>query len=247
MGWAEGRTGIVTGAASGIGRASAERLAREGAHVILVDLNESGLAETIAAIEGAGGTAQPVSGDVSAGETWDLVSSSAHRNGRLVSFLHSNAYVHHPGGPSDIDEEQWDHVFAVNVRALYLAVTAMHSDLAETSGSIIVTSSVHSRFGLPGYTAYAASKGALDAAVRQLAVELAPRVRVNSVVPGPVATAVWDGTDHTSTATATALLRLGRAEEVAAVVNFLASPEASFMTGANVVVDGGWSVKKDSL
>ena len=102
-------------------------------------------------------------------------------------------------------------------------------------------------FGLPDHSAYAATKGAITALCRQLAVQLAPRVRVNCVLPGPVATGAFDNDAQlSSAASATVLGRVGSPEEIAAVVAFGASDEASFMTGASVVVDGGWSVTKES-
>jgi NAD(P)-dependent dehydrogenase (short-subunit alcohol dehydrogenase family) len=108
---------------------------------------------------------------------------------------------------------------------------------------------VHSRIGIPWQPAYAAAKGALNALARQLAVEYGPNIRVNSVIPGPIHTPVWNSVPADvieKTARETAVGRLGTAEEVANVIAFLASDQASYIDGAEIVVDGGWSITKDS-
>lgn len=241
------KTVVITGAASGIGAATARRFASEGAAVVLVDVDEAAGIRGQTALSDEGATARFVRCDVAEEADWQAVITETAKLGR-VDVLHSNAYVHRAGLPTALDPAAWDQVMAVNVKGLYFGVRAFLPDLRARHGSIITTSSVHALFGLPGYTAYAASKGALTAVTRQLAVELAPDVRVNCVLPGPIRTAAFEpDEDMSETARATALNRLGAPEEVAAAVAFLASDDASFITGASLTVDGGWSVKKESL
>ena len=244
-----GRTAIVTGAASGIGAASAQRLASEGARVLLVDIDEPLGREVAATITARGGQAEFMHCDVARRTDWARLRERVLAISPAVHVLHSNAYFEAVAPAADLDEEDWDRQLAVCLKATYLAIKTFAAELQREGASVIITSSVHALFGLPGHPAYAAAKGGLSALTRQLAVDYAPAVRVNAVVPGPIATRAWDRISHEErerSAAATVLGRLGRPEEVAAVVAFLASSESSYVTGANLVVDGGWSICKES-
>lgn len=244
-----GASAVVTGAASGIGAATARRLAAEDARVVLIDVDDAGLAETEKAIDAAGGgAATSVPGDVSDPALWRRVHDIvADRHGHL-DVLHSNAFVDKVTPAHELTLDDWNRVVAVDLTAAYLAVHALHP-LFRPGTAIVLTSSVHALVGLPGHPAYAAAKGGLRSLAKQLAVEYGPDVRVNSVLPGPIDTRAWDGIDDAARAQSaeqTVAGRMGTADEVAAAVAFLASAEASYITGASLVVDGGWSIVKDS-
>jgi NAD(P)-dependent dehydrogenase (short-subunit alcohol dehydrogenase family) len=241
------RTAIVTGAASGIGAATARRLADEGAAVVVADVAAAG-EEVSARISADGGRAAFVRADVAEERDWIAVRRAAHAFGP-VHLLVSNALTLDLAPAHETSRASWDRQLAVNLTGAFLGFRAVLDDLRATRGSAVLVSSVHAHAGLPGHPAYAASKGALLSLGRQLAVEYGPEVRVNTVLPGPVLTALWDRVDEAGrqrSAAATAARRLGRPEEVAAAIAFLGSQDASYVTGASLVVDGGWSVVKDS-
>ena len=242
-----GSVAVVTGAGSGIGAATAERLAREGAAVIVADIADRGEEVSKLIIEN-GGQASFVRADVAEEADWERIVAAAHAFGP-VDVLVSNAYALEVKPAHETTRASWDHQLAVSLTASFLGVRALHADLRDRRGSIVLVSSVHARFGLPGRPAYAAAKGALVSLCGQLAVEYAPRIRVNAVLPGPIMTPAWDRVeqkDRDLSIEATPAGRLGEPSEVAATIAFLAGGEASFVTGASLVVDGGWSVAKAS-
>lgn len=234
---------VVTGAGSGIGRACAVLLAGRGRRVLLVDRSPA-VAEVAASLPGCAALVA----DVGQHEAWDGVAAAARALGPVGTVV-SNAAAWSVRPAHEIPRADWDRDLAVNLTPAYEAVVAFHEDLRATAGSLVVVSSVHALVGLPGHPSYAAAKGGLLALTRQLAADYGPAVRVNAVVPGPIETAAWDRVSaegKAAAARATVLGRLGSAEEVAEVVAFLASPAASYVTGTSIVVDGGWSITKDS-
>ena len=246
----EGRTAVVTGAARGIGAATARRLAEEGARLFLLDVSPTVL-DLRDELRAAGHLAAASVMDVADEAAWaDAATVCRSELGRPQILVH-NAYATTVASLEDTPLTSWEHQLRVSLTGAYLGTRALLPDLtASGRGAIVMVSSVHARFGLPGRAAYASAKAGMTGLARQLAAEYAPAVRVNSVLPGPVLTPHWDGTsetDRASAAGATALGRLGQASEVADAITYLCSDRASYVTGVELPVDGGWSITKESV
>lgn len=242
----DGQVAVVTGGAKGIGAACARRLAAEGAAVIIADVDSVAGEQVAAELTAAGRKVSHVDCDVARPEDWHRLAAAADRSHGRVDVLVSNAYALTVSPAHLLPESSWDRTLDVTLKATFLGLQALAEPLLAARGCIVAVSSVHALASMPGFAAYAAAKGGLVSLVRQLAVEYGPELRVNAVIPGPIRTPQWDGVateDLLNEAERTVLGRFGSSDEVAAAVAFLASDEASFITGAALAVDGGWSIR----
>jgi NAD(P)-dependent dehydrogenase (short-subunit alcohol dehydrogenase family) len=247
----DGRVALVTGAGSGMGAASARTLAGQGASVAVTDIDISTATSVADAIRAAGGEAMPVRLDVSDEAEWESAVKTVASALGPVLILHGNAamtatdFMVKDLGLLDFDMDLWDTAMAVNLRGNVLGCRAvLPGMIAARSGSIILTTSIVSVLPGPARTAYAVSKAGVNALVRSVAAVYGRSgVRCNGVAPGFIATDATLGivpeARQRKLADATAAGRMGRPEEIAATVAFLASDESSYITGQIVMVDGG--------
>jgi glucose 1-dehydrogenase len=244
----EGKVAIVTGSGSGIGQAIAERLAQEGADCV-IDYRDAhdGPDQTIAAIQKAGGKAVAIQADVtSLADTQNLVDQAYAQLGRC-DILVNNAGIEIGANFWDVTEHDYDAVLNVNLKGAFFLTQAFVKRLlaANQPGRVINISSVHEDMVFPHFSTYAASKGAMRMLMRNLAVELGPYgITVNNVAPGaiitPINTKLLDNKPELDALLNNIPLgRMGRPEEVAGLVAFLASNEAAYTTGSTYVLDGG--------
>jgi len=239
------RVVLITGSNGGIGTASGQLFAQKGWHVIGIDRNET---------EQASGVHHFIRADVADTEEWKMISTEIAREEGRVDALVNNAAIQICKPLIETSPEEWDEVVASNLRSAYLAVRACHPLMRKRGGAIVNISSVHAIATSANVAVYAASKGALTALTRALAIELAPdKIRVNSVLPGAVDTQMLKeglGRGHLSggnlkemmdnLAGKTVIGRVGKPHEIAEAIYFLSDESASsFITGQCLIVDGG--------
>lgn len=245
-----GKRIVVTGAASGLGLASAGRFIAEGARVVLVDRDEGRLSDAVAGLgDQASGRVCDVTDETAVAALVEGVTSELGG----IDCFYNNAGIEHPVTPlAELTLETWNRTMAVNTTAIFLAARAVGPVMQSQpqGGVILITSSISGRRPRPGLTAYTASKGAAITLTGALAVELAPKVRVNGIAPLAVNTpmlsrfgfsAAGESQEETNErlASAVPLRRLTQPEDVAAAAAFLASDEASGITGITLNVDSG--------
>jgi 3-oxoacyl-[acyl-carrier protein] reductase len=238
----EGKIAFVTGGSRGIGAAIVRRLALQGATVTFTYASASAAADALVAdIAAAGGDAVAVRADSADAEALAAaVDTAAAKHGRLDIHVNNAGVITH-GLIDDLPVEEFDRVFAVNVRAVYAGTRAAVKHMGEGGSVITVGSVVADRSGFPGTAIYSASKGAIKAMTRGFARDLGPRgITVNNVQPGPIATDMNPAPVEDRVVPLIPLGRMGKADEVAALVVYLAGPDARFTTGASLTVDGGF-------
>jgi NAD(P)-dependent dehydrogenase (short-subunit alcohol dehydrogenase family) len=246
----EGRVSIITGSASGIGRASAKEFAKEGALVVVADINLAGAQETVKQIEAAGGVALAVHTDVAEPESIQALVKQTLRSFGRINVLFNNAAIQVNKTVEDTAVEEWTREISVNLGGVFLCSKFMMPHLRKTKGCIVNMASVNGFFAEPQCAGYCATKGGIVALTKAMAIDHGKEgIRVNCICPGYIdAGLAWGYFEvqpnpaeaRKAAGKLHALWRIGQPEEVARVAVFLASDDASFMTGSSVVVSGGF-------
>ncbi|MBM9400019.1 glucose 1-dehydrogenase [Gluconacetobacter azotocaptans] len=241
----QNKTALITGGNSGIGLATAERFIAEGAEIVITGRNQETLDAAVAKL---GPKALVVRADVTEDGAVDAAVAAAIKQFGKLDIVFANAGIPGATPVGETDLARFEQIIRVNLTAVFFTVQAASSHLT-AGASIILNGSVHQVLGIPGASAYAASKGGISSMTRVLASELAPRgIRVNTVVPGATRTPIWASRAPTPDAfsaleagfsRAIPLGHMGEAEDIANAVLFLASDEAKQITAAEIVVDGG--------
>jgi NAD(P)-dependent dehydrogenase (short-subunit alcohol dehydrogenase family) len=237
----EGKTALVTGGGSGIGLAVARRFAQEGAHVFITGRREAQLAEAVKLIDGR---VEAVAGDItSASDIARLFETIQAKVGRLDILVNSSGVAEY-ANLEDTTEEHFDRAFDLNVRAMVFTVQHAIRHMGQ-GGAIVLIGSIAGGMANPGYGTYSATKAAVRSYGRTWNTELAPRgIRVNTISPGPTDTPMLAQASDEVRQTLSAQIpakRLGNPEEVAAAALFLASDESTYVSGAELIIDGGMS------
>jgi len=245
------RVAVITGAGGGIGRACAREFAREGARVVVADINGDAARQTVEVIESEGGTALAVEVDVSSEASVTALAGEVIARCGAVHVLVNNAAVFFGGTVEQTSFEHWSRQLAVNVGGVFLCSRAFLPHLRATRGAIVNLSSVNGFFVEPMCAPYCATKAAIMGLTKGMAIDHGPEgIRVNAICPGYIDAGLAEAyfvvqSDPDAARAAAgklhALHRIGRPEEVARAAVFLASADASFITGTTMVVDGGFS------
>ncbi|MGI5228239.1 SDR family NAD(P)-dependent oxidoreductase [Actinoallomurus sp. CA-142502] len=244
----DGRTALVTGSTSGLGRAMADAMAAAGAHVVLTGRSKEAGERAVAELRDAGHTADYVAADLAEGrlEALRLADEAESLLGGRVDILVNNAGIVPVGPTADLDEELYDRAWTVNVKsAFFLTARLAPAMAARGAGVIINTGSIVVRHGFVGSALYSATKAAIESLTMSWAAEFGPSgVRVNAIAPGFVATETSPSERLVGAMTASPAGRPGRAEEIGPLAVYLAGDDAAYVHGASFVLDGGWTTAR---